>query len=87
MEQNTKRKTAQKIFFSHHLLSRHFTDGLYEKLKKANVKYDDLNNFWVKIVKNEIITDLFMVPRWQKSKGAMAEYKEAKRLGIKIHYL
>ena len=43
--------------------------------------------FWREILKSGHVTDIFMIPRWDKSKGATDEHETAKQIGLKIHYL
>ena len=43
--------------------------------------------FWRKLLSSGHITDIFMTPRWEISKGAVDEHKTAKRVGLKIHYV
>lgn len=43
--------------------------------------------FWREIFKSGHVTDVFMTPRWEKSKGAVDEYKTAQKIGLTIHYL
>lgn len=43
--------------------------------------------FWRDILESGHVTDIFMTPRWEQSKGAIDEHEAAKQLGIKIHYM
>ena len=43
--------------------------------------------FWKMILKSGHITDIFMTPRWEISRGAKVEYITAKKLKIKIHFV
>jgi len=38
-------------------------------------------------IRSSYVTDIFMTPGWQRSKGAIAEHRIAKTKKIKIHYL
>jgi hypothetical protein len=42
--------------------------------------------FWQNVVSGGV-TDLFMVPGWERSEGARDEYATATRLGLQIHHL
>lgn len=42
--------------------------------------------FWRKILTSGYITDIFMTPGWDRSRGAQDEHKTAKKAGLKIHY-
>jgi hypothetical protein len=43
--------------------------------------------FWRKVLTCGYVTDIFMTPRWKKSKGAMDEHNTAIEAGIRMHYL
>ena len=43
--------------------------------------------FWRKVLTCGYVTDIFMTPRWKKSKGAMDEHNTAVEAGIRTHYL
>ncbi len=43
--------------------------------------------FWKKIIGSGFVTDIYMAPNWEKSKGARSEHEAAKECGIKINYL
>ncbi|MBI4098032.1 MAG: DUF4406 domain-containing protein [Candidatus Levybacteria bacterium] len=44
-------------------------------------------DLWEKILKSGYITDIFMAPGWEESKGAVNEHQIAKKSGLKITYL
>ena len=52
--------------------------------EKREVKF---RLFWREILKSGHVTDIFMTPRWDKSKGATDEHKTAKKIGLTIHYI
>ena len=54
--------------------------------KSDNTKPNRLK-FWKKIMESLVITDVYMAPGWEKSIGAIAEHKLAKKLKMRIHYL
>ncbi len=68
-----------------------FPPEIYNNLKEWKLSFEEreakVRNFWQKILKSGHVTDVFMTPRWEKSKGAQDEHKTAKRLGLTIHYL
>ena len=54
--------------------------------EKFNLTQSEWFSFWNNILKSKTITDVFMTPRWEVSKGAIEEHKTAKELSLKIHY-
>lgn len=63
------------------------SDIFYGKyIEKFNLNQSEWFSFWNNILKSETITDVFMTPRWEVSKGALEEYKTAKALSLNIHY-
>lgn len=63
------------------------TVQMYERFAKNNIVYRDLLCFWERVIRAKIMTDIFMTPGWEKSKGAQNEHKTAKSCRLKIHYL
>lgn len=64
-----------------------FNEEVYWKINLPRPIHEkEFYDFWQKIVEGGI-TDIFMTPEWEKSTGATDEYKTAKKLGLKIHYL
>ncbi len=43
--------------------------------------------FWRRIIQCGYVTDVFMTPRWEMSRGATDEFRAARLAGLKIHYL
>lgn len=68
-----------------------FSSEVYERLKEWRLPFNErevkVRSFWRKILKSGHVTDVFMTPRFEKSKGAQDEHKTAKEFGLKIHYL
>ncbi len=68
-----------------------FPQEIYKNLEEWKLSFEKreakVRNFWQKILKSGYVTDIFMTPRFEKSKGAQDEHKTAKRLGLTIHYL
>jgi len=63
-----------------------FTDELFERLFAAGFKNEDWTVFWREVLGEAYVTDMFMTPRWEESKGASDEYQIAKRTGKTLHY-
>lgn len=42
-------------------------------------------DFWRKIISSGLVTDLFLTPGWERSKGAKDEFETAKTNNLKIH--
>ncbi|MEK9181108.1 MAG: DUF4406 domain-containing protein, partial [Patescibacteria group bacterium] len=66
--------SASEVFFPE-LLSRVLGKG---------VSRDDFELFWRSILASGHVTDMFMAPRWEQSRGARDEHDTAKKLGIRI---
>lgn len=68
-----------------------FSSEIYERLAEWKLPFNErevkARSFWRKILKSGHVTDIFMTPRWEKSKGATDEHKTAKEIGLKIHYI
>lgn len=68
-----------------------FSDNIYAHLKEMALSFEErevkMRFFWREILKSGHVTDIFMTPRWDKSKGASDEHKTAKQIGLKIHYI
>lgn len=68
-----------------------FSDNIYAQLEEMALpfaeKEEKMRSFWRKILKSGHVTDIFMTPRWDKSKGATDEHKTAVRIGLTVHYI
>lgn len=67
-----------------------FSDNIYKQLEEMALSFEErevkMRSFWREILESSCVTDIFMTPRWDKSKGATDEHETAKRIGLKIHY-
>ncbi|MEK7558669.1 MAG: DUF4406 domain-containing protein [Patescibacteria group bacterium] len=68
-----------------------FSNGLYDQMEEVEFERElrehHFVQFWKMILKSGHITDIFMTPRWEMSRGAKVEYITAKKLKIKIHFV
>lgn len=68
-----------------------FSIEVYSRLEEWKLSFEEREAkarlFWQEILESGHVTDIFMTPRWEKSKGATDEHKTAKRIGLTIHYL
>lgn len=68
-----------------------FSDEIYFRMEEWKLPFEKREAkaifFWREILKSGHVTDIFMTPRWEKSKGATDEHKTAKKLGMSIHYI
>ena len=68
-----------------------FGGGIYDKIEDFHLekplREKAFINFWRILLKSGHITDIYMTPRWNKSKGAKDEHKTAKEVEIVIHYV
>lgn len=68
-----------------------FGNGIYDQIEESKFERElreyHFVEFWRMILETGHITDIFMTPRWEKSKGAKVEYTIAKKLKIKIHFI
>lgn len=67
-----------------------FSAEIYERLKEMSLPFEQreikMRFFWREILESGYVTDIFMTPRWEKSKGAYDEHETAKRIGLRIYY-
>ncbi len=65
------------------------SDELFERLGLEEFQKTDWEKFWRDILGAEgrYITDIFMTPRWEVSRGSRDEHAVAKEVGMQIHYL
>lgn len=65
------------------------SDELFERLGLEEFQKTDWEKFWRDILGAEerFVTDIFMTPRWEASRGSRDEHKVAKEVGMQIHYL
>lgn len=68
-----------------------FPPEIYSNLEEWKLSFEEreekVRNFWREILKSGHVTDIFMTPRWDKSKGATDEHKTARKIGLRIHYI
>ncbi|MDO8621118.1 MAG: DUF4406 domain-containing protein [Candidatus Levybacteria bacterium] len=68
-----------------------FSNEVYSRLEEWRLSLEEKEEkarlFWREILESGHITDIFMTPRWEKSKGANDEHETAKKIGLKIHYV
>ena len=64
-----------------------FSVATLRRLKDKGYTSRHYTEFACEILKSGYITDVFMSPRWEKSKSARAEHDAAERFGITIHYI
>lgn len=75
----------KRVRFPVFCASYFFTDNVYKHLESQNSTYDDYMLFWRKVLLSGIVTDLFMMNGWKRSRGARDEYETAKKCNIVIH--
>ncbi len=62
------------------------SEAAFRLLPKPPAGREELSQrFWREILESGYITDVFMTPQWELSKGATNEYQTAKRLNLRIH--
>lgn len=68
-----------------------FDNALFARLMEMKLPVSEREAkfiaFWREVLKCGHVTDIFMTPRWELSKGARDEYETAKQLGLTIHYV
>lgn len=68
-----------------------FPPKIYNSLEEWKLSFEQREEkariFWASMLKSGHITDIFMTPLWDRSKGALDEHETAKKMGIKIHYV
>jgi hypothetical protein len=73
------------IFSSTDIIS----DTLFKRLGLEEFEKTDWERFWRDILgaPERFVTDIFMTPRWERSRGATDEHKVAVEVRMEIHYL
>ncbi len=66
-----------------------FDDELFKRLDAAGFVNADWEVFWREVLGAEerFVTDMFMTPRWEKSRGATDEHRVALEVGMTIVYI
>jgi len=66
-----------------------FDDKLFRRLDAAGFVNDDWIAFWKEVLgaEEKFVTDMFMTPRWEKSRGATDEHRTAQEMGMIIVYI
>lgn len=68
-----------------------FSTSLVKRLNllslQVELRENKLRQFWKEILSLGLVTDVYMTPRWERSKGAQLEYQSAKKHGLTIHYV
>ncbi|HLE49503.1 MAG TPA: DUF4406 domain-containing protein [Patescibacteria group bacterium] len=66
-----------------------FDDELFKRLDAAGFVNSDWEVFWREVLgaEEKFVTDMFMTPRWEKSRGATDEHKVAQEVGMTIVYI
>lgn len=68
-----------------------FGNGIYDQIEEVKFERElrehHFIQFWKMILETGHITDIFMTPRWEKSRGANIEFATAKELKITIHFV
>ncbi len=63
------------------------SDDLFTKLGMEKIAAADWEEFWRDILGSGYVTDIFMTPRWEISKGSISEHNNAKNFNLQIHYI
>lgn len=58
-----------------------------DHVRNRHYEFQHWLTLWRNVLESGHITDLFVTPGWERSKGATDEHETAKRLGLEIHYL
>ncbi|MBI2027995.1 MAG: hypothetical protein HYT07_00155 [Candidatus Levybacteria bacterium] len=68
-----------------------FTDSVCKRLREYRLTISEREKkfygFWDKVLSSGHVTDIFMTPRWEISRGARDEHRVAVKNGLKIHYV
>ena len=77
------RKTSDfPIFSSIDVIS----DELFKRLGAAKIEQEVWRVFWREVLQSPYVTDMFMTPGWEQSRGALDEFQTAKATGKTLHY-
>ena len=86
LEQHTHRLRAEHswpIFSATDVFSRE----LFDRLDVGVAHPQEYQHFWRNVLGSGYVTDIFMTPRWEISKGAIDEFETATRLGLTTHFV
>lgn len=64
-----------------------YDDALRATVASAEIPTDEWLVYWKNILIAGLITDIYVIPGWQKSERAIAEYKMALAYGLRVHTL
>ncbi|MCL4384346.1 hypothetical protein M1116_02740 [Patescibacteria group bacterium] len=60
---------------------------LRQIITASGATHNDYLLFWRQVLESGFITDLFLTPGWERSRGVQDEYETAKSMVINIHKL
>lgn len=63
-----------------------FTESVYERIRVHEIAEPRFHDFWRAVLRSGRVTDVYMVDGWDRSNGAMDEFRVASELGLAIHY-
>ena len=65
-------------------------NGRMDRLPESKLPYLERRTrmlaFWKTIITCGSITDMFMMPGWERSEGARDEHRSAREMGMTVHY-
>lgn len=64
-----------------------FSKELFDRLDVGAVSEKEYQPFWRNVLGCGYVTDIFLTPRWEESRGATDEWRTATKLGLTIHYV
>ena len=83
---NIRKQYNFHIFSSTDIFDKKFIEKLDEMSLPLKIFEKRFLNFWEKILVSGYITDIFMTPGWERSRGAKFEHNIANNKGLDIHY-
>ena len=64
-----------------------FSKDVLFRVEQTGAQEGDFIQFWRSVLLSGYISDIFMTPRWQESRGATDERQAALQANLNIHYL
>lgn len=64
-----------------------FSQEVFERTNGFSLPPEMWLTFWRDVLGSGHVTDIFMTPRWETSRGAQDEHETAKKYGITIYYI
>ena len=83
---NIRKQYNFPIFSSTDIFDKKFIENLDEMSLPPKIFEERFLYFWEKILESGYVTDIFLTPGWERSRGAKFEHNIANNKRLEIHY-